>query len=371
VDAFKKEFAQRSYLAFNNAGVSPICQSACLTLTRWAERFQREGINCFPEIDVEVERTRSALGQLLGCSAEQIAFFSSTATAISQVALGYPLKPGDEILLWDQEYPSSFYPWVEAARRRGARVVIVPSADQLATPAELMLAKVTARTRIMAFSWVQYRTGAMADLTTLTEFAKTRDIFTCADVIQGVGVLPFDFAASGLDAACGGSHKWLFSPLGVGYLLLAKSRIALLEPLSVGAMSFGTTEDTPRVDAPLKTTMARFEPGAKNVLDLAALGASLNLINATGIQNVFIEAQRLARRLSEGLANLGYVIHSRGPVIVNFAAGSRSPRESMAEIVAALSKAKVAFAQRAPGVRLSPHAFNEDHEIDLVIRALS
>ena len=73
--------------------------------------------------------------------------------------------------------------------------------------------------------WVQYQTGAIVDLDQLTSFAREREILTFADGIQGIGQLPFDFEKSGLDFIVGGSHKWMTSPLGVGFLAARKESL--------------------------------------------------------------------------------------------------------------------------------------------------
>lgn len=380
MEEFKRAFHHpREVLLFNNAGVGQIPLSARQVIGDWSTRFCEEGDRAFFAAYAGVDELRSRLARFLGGEREGTLFFSNTASAISQVAFGLDLEPGDEIVVWDQEYPSNFYPWKLAAERSGAKLIVARSQANLATPVDSLISHVTERTKVIATSWVQYRSGAITDLKRLTEFARMRDIFTCADIIQGAGVLPFDFKASGLDAACGGSHKWLVSPSGVGYLMLQPHHLNRLSPLAVGAMSYGNWDDLSNLMATLKDNSDRYEPGAKNLLELLAFNESMRLFMSVGITAIANEARRLAVRLAEGLMALEYQVNSphgepllesfQG-AIVNFSPTPRSPLKNIEGIESRLQKKQVSYGKRPPGIRLSPHAFTLDEHVDRVLSLL-
>ncbi|MEK7356944.1 MAG: aminotransferase class V-fold PLP-dependent enzyme [Bdellovibrionota bacterium] len=377
IERFRAAFAKPEGLIHaNNAGVAPISLPAANAVKFWTDRFSKEGMHAaFPAIE-ETERTRVRLAKILGAKTEEVAFFQSAAGAISQVALGLKLEAGDEIVVWDQEYPSNFHPWRIAAERVGAKVVVAQSPDDLSTPLDRIADVVTNRTKVIAISWVQYRTGAIMDLEALADFAEARGIFTCADIIQGAGLLPFDFHASRLDAACGGSHKWFVSPISAGYLLIKESRIAEIQPTTAGAMSFGTPDSLPTLKDTLKAGAARFEPGSRGILELVGFGASLELVADVGIARVGQEVEWLSRTLMHELREVGYEInsphgaHHRGS-IVNFKPGPHSAAKTEDEIDVRLKTARVSFGRRPPGVRLSLHAFNTKADVDRLIEILS
>jgi selenocysteine lyase/cysteine desulfurase len=373
---FKNQFFHSlARIQLNNAGKSPLPLVTLQTLNACNEIFYREGAAGYFDILSRVEKTREALAKFTGASVEQTAFFPSTAAAISQVALGFRFQPGDEILTWDQEYPSSFYPWKVAAERSGAKLVIAKSKSNLQLSTDEFLLHVTPKTKMIAFSWVQYRSGSVTDIQKVTSFASSRGIFTCADIIQGVGAVPFDFQKSGLDAACGGSHKFMLSPLGIGFLLLKEKHIAELEPTTVGAFTFGTSEDLVSVDRPMRTDIMRFEPGAKNMVDIAGFGSSIHLLQETGIETVHQEIVRLVKKLSDGLEQKDYQINTNRTqqpqtAIINFQPTSKSRLKTLEEVSAKLAEGGVLFAVRPPGLRLSPHAFTHDEDIDRVLNLL-
>ena len=371
---FRAQFSTaRMFVPLNNAGTALLTRNAREILKDWANRFYDEGVYAVPPAYQAVEGVRQNLARFLGSSV--LSFFPNTASAISQVALGLSLKPDDEILIWDQEYPSSHYPWQEAAARSGAKLILAPSGPSLETPVETLTRLCTDRTKVIAFSWVQFRSGAVTDLEAITKFARSRGIFTCADVIQGVGVRPFHFERSGLDAACGGSHKWLCSVPSAAYLCLREENLEKLRPVVVGAHTFGTSEDKPNANARPKAAPSRFEPGSQGLLDILSLGASIEVFQNTGIDVIAQEAERLAKRLVDGLESIGYRINSpHGEAfqgaIVNFSPTKDSRYGSLEQLSARLRAERISFAERPPGIRLSCHAFNTDFDIKRVLLSL-
>lgn len=359
----------------NNAGQAPMCIPARNEIIQWANRFSEEGAHVFPALFEAFSSARTELSRLLGCLTHEVVFSQSAATAISQIALGIKLNAGDEIIVWDQEYPSNFYPWRLAAERAGARLLVAQSGKDLSTPLQTIEQLISPQTRIIATSWVQYRTGAMIDLQNLSSLARKNGIFTCVDIIQGVGCLPFDFASSGIDAACAASHKWMCASHSPGFFALREEHFDKISPLMAGAMTYGTPDNHGDMNALIKPGPSRFEPGGLPFIDVIALGAASRLIRETGISVIAQEAEWLARRLMHGLRERGYLISTphganfRG-AIVNFTPGKNSPLTTLSAIEEKLSRNGVAFGKRAPGIRLSVHAHNMIDDIDTVLKLL-
>lgn len=370
LEKYKAAFPRKnSLIHLNNAGLAPTCAPAAEIVRHWIERFQNEGMHCNDEYVAALEVARGQLARFAGASPHEIAFFQSTAGGISQIALGMDLRPGDEILTWEQEFPSNYYPWKAACDRSGAVLRQVPREKDHSTPLEKYLAAVTPKTRVMAFSWVQYQTGALSDLKAIADFARPRGIWTVADVIQGFGLLPFHFHDLGIDAACGGSHKWMTSPVGAGFLMIREDRVSQLQPLIIGAQTYEPCTDPSNNACVPKKGARRFEAGSKQVLEITALGAAAEFLHGIGSAPIIAEVTRLSSRLRDGLTSAGYTMNTSknaNPSIVNF-----TDKNSAVEIAAKLDSAKISYAHRGPGVRLSPHGFNTDEDIDQVLRVLA
>lgn len=389
---FRAQFVNNPGLIhLNNAGQSPTCIPSRNELIHWAGKMADEGAHVFPALFHAFSEARTELARFLNCPAQEVVFSQGTASAISQIALGLEFNKDDEIIVWDQEYPSNFYPWMVAAERSGAKLVIAKSGVDLSTPLDTLAELITPRTKVIATSWIQYRSGAMIDLVELNQLARPRGIFTCVDIIQGAGCLPFDFTQSGIDAVCGASHKWMCASHSPGFFVLREEHFPKLRPLMVGAMSYGTPDDIPNLKTPLKlNSPQRYEPGGLPFIETIALGAAARLIRETGLLTVSQEAEWLTRKLMHGLRELGYTIHNphgahfRG-TIVNFSPSNHAPFQSTAEIESKLNSVpisttstptnslgrRVSFALRQPGIRLSVHAHNTSEDIDDVLKQLS
>ena len=376
LQAFKQAFhSAKTHL--NNAGLAPISRPARDKLCLWADYFYQDGYFSDAEYAAECEQVRHNLALLIGCSPSRVAFFSSTAVAISQVAFSFPLGPRDEVLMFDQEYGSNLFPWREACLRSGALLRLVPSGRDLSAPLDALLGAISAKTRVVAISSVQYQSGAVADLDGLVKACRDRGIFVCVDAMQSIGLMPMDMDALGLDAVAGGSHKWLTSPVGVGYLGVSERLANLLKPLSVGAQSYGSCDLPTQEVCELMVDLSRLEPGSKASAEIIALGASVEMIQNTGVVNILSEVERLANRLCQGLLVAGYRLlctHGQdAPVrgsIVNFGPGATSKRRTNIDIIDALNGVGIRAVLRGGGVRLSPHAFNSDEDIETALFAL-
>lgn len=353
----------------NNAGLSPINIEAEAVVHYWVERYRREGMFCDAAYLEAVDNARKQLARFLDAEPGSIAFFQSTANAVSQIAFHLNLKPRQEVIMWDQEYGSHLYPWQEACKRAGADLTLVESDPMMATPIEKLLAKVSDRTRVIAISWVQFQSGAISDLKALAAFAESRGIWTVVDAFQGIGVLPFSFRSVGIDAVVGGSHKWMTSPVGVGYLCIKQERARQLIPHNVGAYTFGTCEDPTDLSCTPKQDALRFEAGSKQVLEIIALGASADLIQRCKVETIQKTALDLAQKLSDGLRALDYhITASNGErqmtPIVNFSPSEASPLKTVDAIIESLVKNKTSYARRGPGVRVAPHAHNDIKDVE-------
>lgn len=368
IEDFKAHFDSTSdFIHLNNSGQGPIPDVYRDTVTKWMNRLYTEGAHCAMAGWEQTEVTRKKLAHFIGAEENEVSYFTTTSSALSQAAFSIPLSSQDEILTWDQEYPSNFYPWRMAAEKAKAKLIQIPSRN-FETPTELLLSKVTPKTKVIAISWIQYQTGSVTDLKKLAQELKGRGIWLVADIIQGVGVRPLNFHDSGFDILCSGSHKYMCSGYGAGFMAIKKEKMQELSPLEVGAMTFGTPDTEKSFSIQPKGDSRRYEPGTKSMVEIIAMGATLDLFEEVGIENIYKEASRLAEDLSLGLKNLGFeVIHPEGPIL-NFY--PKDPKK-LDEIAQKLTIAKISFAKRGPGIRLSTHAFNRDEQIQKTLEVLA
>ncbi|HTL11793.1 MAG TPA: aminotransferase class V-fold PLP-dependent enzyme, partial [Bdellovibrionota bacterium] len=356
----------------NNAGLCPVPKPTVRAVSDFMLDYSRRGYAMLDDFVGAYESARRTIASFVGAEPDYTAHFPTCSAAISQVAFGLKFKPGDEILIWDQEYPSNAYPWHTAARRSGARVILAPSESDYGVRQGRLLERIGPRTRVVAISWVQSRTGAMTELQPIVRAARKVGAWVVVDVIQGLGIIPFNMAESDVDAVCGASQKWLCSPPGHGFLALKAGRQLELEPLMQGAFTYGMPYDpvdpfkTPRSDA------HRFEPGCPLILGAVGTAASMQLLTECGVDALNRQAQKVATRLLAVVNNHGADVlandagqDGKSPIL------TFRPRGGAQALSASLKKVGVTHAIREleDSIRLSPHGFNLESEADAVEEA--
>jgi len=359
-----------SHVHLNNAGVAPMFRPARLAIEGAARLMTERGIFAIDPLLEQLGRDRATLAELVHCPPADLAMAQTCAAAISMVAFGLDLRSGDQIVRWDQEYPSNAYPWHAAAARVGAHVRIVPSNPDWSVDTGRLIDAIGTRTRVVAVSWVQFQTGAMTDLRAVADACRRHNAWLVVDAIQALGVIPFDLATSGVDAVCGGTHKWLCGPVGHGFLALQPGRAAELTPMLQGAFTYGSPNDPVDLQRSPHPDARRFEPGSPTFLGAVGGAASARLLLDAGIDHVLHEALTLADRIADGMTVRGArVLSSRSGAlrspIVTFV-----PRQPVPQVESALRQHHIAHAYRAGGIRISPHAFNDDSDVDRLFAAL-
>lgn len=358
-------FADSAFVHFNNAGVSP--------LSGRADRAGADVISAMREGSLGIgrllgryEAARGTFARLVGCSADNLAFFQTCAAAISQVAFGLKLDAGDRIVRLDQEYPSNAYPWHRAAERVGAVVDVVGSNADFTIDHDALIAAIGPRTKVVAVSWVQFQTGAVVDLASVVAAAHAVGAIVVVDAIQGLGILPFDMRALGVDAVCGGTHKWLLGPMGQGFLGLSDDLRARLMPIMQGAITYGTPDDPVDVAKAIRADIRRFEPGTPMLFGAIAGAASVELLLEIGVQRVLAEATKISDLVEHEARRRQLTIRPRSisPIVTVI------PNGDPKEIAEWFRGEGVAVGVRGGGLRLAPHAFNTAQDVERIFANL-
>jgi cysteine desulfurase / selenocysteine lyase len=366
----------RNWAFFNHAGVSPLPRIAANAMQAYLVQAQSAGyLSASWYQDIEKLRLDSAA--LLNAHRDEIAFVKNTSEGISIVANGIDWQYGDRIITTNVEYPANIYPWMEVARSRGAKLVLVEEEDGLDgtrhVPMEnILMAASEPRTRLITLSGVEFASGQRHDLARIGQFCAERKILFCVDAIQSLGILPIDVRAMHIDYLSADGHKWLLGPEGAGIFYCRRELIDHTRPLMVGwmnvtdALNYGTYDYTLRPDA------GRFECGSHNVPGLLALKASLQMLQFIGIPQISRRIKLLGDQLISGLKSKGYRIVSprtgdQWSGIVSFV----SPTLNHEKIFQDLRKDHhIEIALRERRLRCSPHFYNTEEEIQRLIKAL-
>ena len=358
---------------FNHAGITALPAPALEAQHRCAGDAASDGGQAYPLHAERAEEVRTAAARLMGVSAREVAFVKNTTEGLGFVANGLAWEEGDRVVVPDLEFPSTIYPWL-ALRDRGVVVDLVePRGDGRRLPVDAFADVIAAgpRPRLVATSWVQFGRGWRTDLAALGSVCHAAGALLCADVIQGLGVVPAQLEAWGVDFAMADAHKWLLGPLGIGVLYVRRSCLELLRPLEPGWASVAHREQWDDLELVWDDSARRFEGGTPNMVGIHGMGASLDLLLGVGIDKVWEHVSALTDRACEGLEAAGATVMSdRSPTgrsgIVTFTLDGHSP----ADVTAALEARGVVCSPRAGGVRLSPHGYNTAEEVDRLVSAV-
>jgi selenocysteine lyase/cysteine desulfurase len=319
---------------------------------------------------------RAVVASLLDCHPDEVALTNNTSSGLELVAGGLDWREGDEVVLLDRDFPANVQPWRRLADH-GVRLRWVP---MRAGGYELtdLAAALGARTRLVAVSHVNFRTGFCLNLDQVCSLAAESGAMVCVDAAQSLGVLPISLATTPVDFLAAGGYKWLCGPPGTGVFYCRRERLELLRRAPLGWFGYDGSDELfgpggahTSYDLPPRPAARRFEGGMLNFIGILGLATAVAEVADIGITAIWSRVCQLTDRLRAGLLERGYELISacggNASGIVSFTAGQREE----AHIHAALS-AKGCQCSYVGGVlRASPHYWTTEAEVDMLLELLS
>jgi len=319
--------------------------------------------------DLRLTEYRSEIARFIGADAEEIAVLRNSADGANAIAAGLRWEPGDEIILGDNEFPSNAYPWL-ACRDLGAKVRLIETERERLTP-DVLRKHISKRTRVVTVSWVSFMDGYRHDLAGLAEVAHDHGALLCVDVMQSLGAFPLDVRSTGVDAVYAGGAKWLMALQGVSFLYVRKALIDRLRLAAPGWRSAANLWDFLNYEQAPVNDASRFEGGTVNFVGALSLAKAIEVLAAPG-RRIAEHVLELTDRLCDGLQRMGAEIASdRSPETSSAIVTFKLPQHDPIELGRILQKEKIITTYRTNGVRVSPHGYNTEREIDDLLTAVS
>lgn len=370
LDAIRAEMpVTRHYNFLNHAAVCPISGRAAGALRRYTDEAEHHG-HTRGELYPATKRTRMLAGKLLNCHGEEVTFVPSTSHGISLVANGLQFSRGDNIVTTGVEFPANIYPWMNL-RAQGVTLKMVPE-DKGRIPLERLVELIDDRTRIVTISSVQFGSGFCTDLARLGTICQERGVLFFVDAIQSLGVMPIDVRAMKIDFLAADGHKWLLGPEGAGLFYCRHELLGLLRPTTIGWLSVKNSMTFGQYNMDFRDDARRFDCGSYNLAGIAALGASIEWMLDLGIDKIWDRVRSLTDRVVAGVRNKGYrVVSSREPSEASGIVAFVSDQHDHTRIVNhLLQEYRTVVAARLGRIRVSPHFYNTEDEIDQLIEHL-
>lgn len=380
VELFRKEFSleEPTHIPLNNAGMCLVPKVTARKLEEITQLYAREGNYCAPIIFEQLDRARASLARLVGAEASEISWTPNCSAGISFIANGFEKTEGEEIVIFENDYPANFYPWCARARENKSELKIIQAESDLCRIVEKVVKAITPKTRIVAFSHIQSDCGYLMDISPVAEAAHRVGAIVVVDVIQSAGICPIDFKTMGADVLSGGTHKWLCSPAGAGFLAIKENVLKKISPTLHGALNYGMWDESPAVGKQPFENCRKFEQGTPSFHSILGAMTSVEMIQEYAVDNLWKKAQGLRQKLKNELADAGFQILGgarTGPHI-----SITHSKKDIREVSRALDQQRISHALRpvplATGkvLRLSPHAYNTEqeisHTIDVIKKAI-
>jgi cysteine desulfurase/selenocysteine lyase len=366
----RSEFAVTQRLVYlNHASAGVLPRSSITAIDAFLRSQAEEGVlGTFP-YDLRMPEYRDRIGRFVGASGAEIAMLTNTSAAANAVAAGLDWRPGDELLLCDNEFPANAIPWI-ALRRRGVDVRLLPTARERLTPA-LLRQEISDRTRLVAVSWVSYADGYRHDLAGLSEAAHDAGALLCVDGMQGLGVFPIDVKNLGVDAFYAGAAKWMLGLHGIAMLYIGSRLRERLDLAMPGWRSMRDMWDFHNYDQAFSDEAMRLEGGTPNLIGALSFACAVDLIERGGQEAIARHVLALTDRLCEGLRRIGAELSTlRGEGISSGIVTFALPGWESVGLGQELARAGIVATYRATGVRISPHGYNTAAEVDVVLETL-
>ncbi len=368
------EFENATYLNVAGNGPMPkVSLKAAQAAMEWKKFPQRVPDEAYFDVP---NRIRASIAELIGANAEEIALTTGASTGMAAVAYGLSWKPGDEVITAKGEFPLEYTTWRPMEEREGITLKVVAPSDRFIT-AEDLIAALTPKTRLVSVSLTRFDDGSMIDAGKLAAACHVQGSLLLLDASQCCGAIPMNVADLGADFLVSAGYKWLLSPYGTGFLWVKNAHMAKMRPgpfywtAAEGASHFGSLVFShPKVAAGARRWDAA---ETASYFNLSAMAVSLEFVLRMKPETVAAHNRALMEMMFERLPKDRCVPASpldparRGP----YACFSARTPEKTADLYKKLVAENVFVSLREGNLRVSPHVFNTERDIDKLISVIT
>ena len=296
---------------FNHAGASLPPMAVFDAVTTQLQREAMYGpMEAGAAAAEQVEAARQSAADLLGSRPSEVAFAGSGSAAWGMAFAALPpLRRGDRILVGRQEWAGNLATMQRAADLAGARIDVIPCAEDGSVSATALAEMIDARVRLVALTWLPANGGLINPAAAIGSVTRAAGVPYFIDAGQALGQVPIDVAALGCDVLKGAARKYLRAPCGTALLYVRQDFLPLLQPASLNVKSAPWRADGYR----LRDDARRFEQGEVSVAALLGLGAALRYALDIGVDAIRDRIDALARAMRSRLASIeGLQLHDLG-----------------------------------------------------------
>ena len=318
-----------------------------------------------------VETVRNLFSKIIGCSSECVAIIPAVSYGIALAANNLQVKRGQSIVVLQDQFPSNIYSWRKTASQKNAIVkTIRRPADQNWTPA--LMNSIDDDTAIVAVSNCHWTDGTLIDLEKIGEQCRSKGAALVIDGIQSIGALPFSVERVRPDFLVSAAHKWLLGPYSFGFCYI-NPKWHGGTALEENWMNRADSEDFSRlVDYrdEYQKGARRFDMGESSNFILSPIAATaLKQILDWGIVNIANTLREKTDAIADRAKAIGFDVaprHARAPHLIGISKPGGFPKD----LPNLLAKRKIFVSIRGESIRISPHLYTTEEEIERLFSAL-
>jgi selenocysteine lyase/cysteine desulfurase len=315
------------------------------------------------------EAARQAFAGLVNAEPSEVAVTTSLSAGVSALASALDFSgERNKVVVSDFEFPTVAQIW-HAQEKRGAKVVHVPAAGNQ-IPLSRFADAIDEQTLIVSISHVCFRNGTMLDIKSIIDMAHAKGALVLVDSYQALGTTPIDVKKLGVDFLAGGVLKYLLASAGLAYLYVRKELLGSLQPTTMGWFSQANIFAMDIYANTPHPTARRFESGTPPVPNTYAAVAGIKLVQQVGVENIERQLKQLTGALKEGIMKRGFNLVS--PVDPSKHGALITVRSHKVDLLTKwLGNDGIIVSHRDDNLRISPHFYNDLHDVDCVIDGLS
>ena len=332
---------------------------------------------------LEIVRARKEFGRLIGASVDDVACVPNVTSGLAAVASALRLKPGQNVVVSELNFPTNVYMWHSLKEKGLISEVRVLKAEKGQIPLSSFEKAIDDKTAAVSIDYVSWINGCREDIPNVTRLAHSRGAVMIVDAFHAVGVFPVDVRKLGVDVLTCGTYKWLMGPHGTAFLYVSHEALDRLEPSIVGwhgisdsvvarvqskQDTFGRPFDLSKIEPAKDAT--RFEWGTWSVVTVVGARAAVEFTLKYSPDDRAPKIEKLNERLLNGVRKKMKKVTSpeekeRRSGIVTFEV------DGAAKVAQKLQQDGVIVAPRVNVLRVSPHFYNTQEEIDTLLQKIA
>ena len=356
---------------FNCASLAPLLRASVQAGAAAGARRARPWLTGGRDWFTEADERRALFAELAGVDPEGVALVPATSYGLAVAAANLTARPGQRVLVLAGDYPSNRYTWQRFAVRTGAEVVTVERRDGQRW-GEAVVAALDERVAVVAVLATHWTDGGSVDLAAIGARAREAGAALVVDASQAVGAMPLDWRRIRPDYLVTVGYKWLLGPFALGYLHVAEPHRDGV-PLEENWISRLGSEDF----AALVDYQDRYQPGARRFdvgqrthFETTPMAtAALRQLLDWEVPRIAATLGRLTGRIQDEVEAIGLRLTSsdRVPHML----GIDLPDQALGAVAGALAAAGVYAGVRGSSLRVSPHLWTTDQDVERLVSALT